>query len=104
MCGLLRFLLERVQHMNGVGQSCNVDHTISSNAVADSNLAYAGTDRWHWLPVVRIKTLLDLVQRVAGLATRILWEVAQSIQTGLNATTRILYHFGYNFQVKADAH
>ena len=80
MCGLLRFLLERVQHMNGVGQSCNVDHTISSNAVADSNLAYAGTDRWHWLPVVRIKTLLDLVQRVAGLATRILWEVAQSIQ------------------------
>ena len=40
--------------MNGVRQSRNVDHTISSNAVAVSDLAYAGTDRWHWLPVARI--------------------------------------------------
>ncbi len=66
--------------MNGVRQTRNVDHTISSNAVADSDLAYASTDRWHWLPVARIKTLLHLVQLVAGLAPRILWEVAQAIQ------------------------
>ena len=66
--------------MNGVRQSRNVDHTISSNAVADSDLAHAGTDRWYWLPVARIKTLLDLVQLVAGLAAGILWKVAQSIQ------------------------
>ena len=69
-----------MQHMNGVRESYNVDHTISSNAVADSDLAYPGTDRWHWLPVARIKTLLDLLQLVTSLAARILWEVAQSIQ------------------------
>ncbi len=42
----------------------------------DSDLADAGTDRWHELPVTRIKTLLNLVQLVTGLAARILWEVA----------------------------
>ena len=52
--------------MNGVRQSCNVDHRISSKALANSDFAHAGTDRWHWLPVARIKTLLNLVQLLAS--------------------------------------
>src|SRR5580693_8728494 len=62
----LRLLLECVQHVNGVVQSCNVDHPIGANGVADSDLTNTGTDRWHWFPVARVATPLDLVQFVAA--------------------------------------
>ena len=55
--------------MNGGGQSRNVDHTISSTTVADSDLAYA-------TPIVGIGFQLlgsrPLVQLVTDLAARIL--------------------------------
>jgi hypothetical protein len=66
--------------MDRVGQSRNVDHTVSSGRIADSDLVYAGTNRWHRFLIARVETFLDLIQLMAGLAASIFGEVAQSIE------------------------
>jgi hypothetical protein len=76
----LRFLLEGVKDMNRVSQRGDVNQPEGAARVSYSDLANAGANARHRLPIARIATPLNLVQLVSALATRIGWKVTQPIE------------------------
>src|SRR5262249_50257797 len=78
--GLLGLLLERMQHVNGVGKGSDVDHPVCSRRVADSDFPNARADRRHRLPVAGVATRLDEVELVASIPARLFGEASQAIE------------------------
>ncbi|MNV81061.1 hypothetical protein D3C71_1747020 [compost metagenome] len=71
------FLLEAVQHENGVFEFRYIDHSESSRSFTDAYFTNANADACHWLPIARFAALLNLIQLVASLSPVILWKRAQ---------------------------
>jgi hypothetical protein len=55
-----------VEHVHRIRERRHVKHAVFQVRV-NPNLAHAGSDRRHRLPVIRVKSLLDAVQLEAGI-------------------------------------
>jgi hypothetical protein len=59
--GLACFLLERMKHVHGFLEGCNVENPMRSLNL-DSNLADAGANIRHRFPISRIESLLNAAE------------------------------------------
>src|SRR5262249_19678939 len=78
--GPLRLLLERVEHVNGVGEARYIDQAICSTVPTDPDFRDTSAERRDRLPIAGITTPLDQVKLVAGLLARVFREITQTIE------------------------
>jgi transposase InsO family protein len=64
--GRLAFLLERMQHMNRIGQPRIIDHSISAGFIGNAQLFHSLPYGRHRLEVVRLAAALKFVELVTG--------------------------------------
>jgi hypothetical protein len=74
-----RFLLESVQHVHGIGELGDVDHSESATGIADSYFVSASAYRWHWFEVHRIAAELHAHQLHPQVVPHCAWHYAKIV-------------------------
>lgn len=73
--GLLRFLLECVEHVDRFGELGYYEHAMFRRGV-NPNLVDPGADRRHWFPVIGLLSLLEQVHLIPGFDPRLLGKLS----------------------------
>jgi hypothetical protein len=55
-------LLEGVQHLNGVWERCDINDPKRTRLILDPNFPDAGTNGFHWFPIVWIQAALHMIE------------------------------------------
>jgi hypothetical protein len=79
-CRLLGLLLERVQHVYGLGQRREVDHPKRPAFITHAKFPNTGADGSYRLPILRIEASLDPFKLIASLVPRSNGEVPNRLQ------------------------
>jgi len=91
--------LEGVQHIHGVGQACDINHSVRSSVAPDAKFFDAFADARHRFEIVRLQASLQTVDLESGVATGVIWKPSKYLQrvaekrNGLHG--RIVYQNGY---------
>lgn len=67
-CWFFCFLLEAVQHIDGISKLGNADHSESPGSIPSPNLFHTLAHGTHGFPVVRFLTVLNLIELMAYFA------------------------------------
>jgi len=73
--------LKGVKDNNSVVYGRQIDHPKGTRSLPYADLPHTWTNRFHGLPVSRVKALLDLTQLITGLRSSLLWKVPQPSKT-----------------------
>jgi hypothetical protein len=77
---LRRLLLERVKHVDHIGERGHIDHPKGAGSFANPDLANARANRRHGPPIIRVEPTLYTIQLVSCLPSGIRGETPKIVQ------------------------
>jgi NDP-sugar pyrophosphorylase family protein len=80
--GALRLLLKAVQHIDGIFEPGNINHTEDPGFIFDPKFLYALSHIRHWFEIGRLQPILHAVKLVSGVSPRVPWKVAKVMPRG----------------------
>jgi hypothetical protein len=77
---LPRLLLERVKHIDHIGERGDIDHAEGVGSLANPDLANARANRRHGPPIIRVEPALYSIQLVARFPSGVCGETPKIVQ------------------------